>query len=199
MDKKITKDNLDKSDKLKCLRELHKENSLFLNKAMLAIPAVSAPILLRFLSQGCGLWVSILIIGGAACFTLSVLMLLYSCFLSEEAIDHLTSGNQDSSMKLNNKLKLYNKLSFWCIVSGFILAFVSIIFFQINKEKTAMANSKSNSMVGVPGVAMDGMSIPMSLYSKKELPIPQNNPNANNETVSPRPSKPAENSTNSKK
>ena len=181
-------------DNLKCLRELHKENSLFLNKAMLAIPAVSAPILLGFLSQGCGLLVSILIIIGAVSFTVSVLVLLYSCFLSEEAINQLTDGNENSSEKLNNKIKLYNKIAFWCIVSGFILAFASITLFQVNKEKTAMVSSKSNS-----GVAMDGLPIPASLYTKKRSPIPQSDLSVNSKTVSPIPSKSTQSSKNSKK
>ena len=56
-----------------------------------------------------------------------------------------------------------------------------------------MANSKSNS-----GVAMDGLSIPASLYTKKRSPIPQNGLSVN-ETISPIPSKPAQNSKNSKK
>lgn len=152
---------------------------------MIAVPSVAIPLLLGFLSQGNRPLLNSLIVTAAGCFIISVLVLLHSCFLSEDAIDNLTDGKIEESQKLNRTIKNRNKFAYWITVLGFIFTFISAILIVTqhtykNLEKIPMStNDKNISSDALKMYLQGGHSLPKDCYpttssaSQKGIPIPQ--------------------------
>lgn len=161
----------------KFLNGLYKENSLFLNKAMLAIPAAAVPVFLSFLNKMDHCIFSAIIILSSMCFTIAVLFLLHSFFISEKAIDTFDEDKEESK-RLNDKTKRRNKLAFNFIVLGFIMGFIAILgnifFVQISYKPQEKAHIASDNIIINSKTALPNQQEKLSIDSGKlGLTIPR--------------------------
>jgi hypothetical protein len=105
------------------LQELHKENSIFMNKVMIGIPSVGVPVVVKILSDANDLsktdatfyTLSTLL------FVLSVILLMYTFFVSEDAIDAVDSGDLTKGESKNNLVKRLHLASFYMTTVALLL------------------------------------------------------------------------------
>ncbi len=119
------------------LKELHKENSIFMNKAIFGIPAIGAPLVIHaiFNLPDCFVITKVWLFLTLVLFLISVGILLLSFFLSEKAIEELEKAKQSDkknehlkkSEKAQNQVKWINISAAVCIVFGFITIIIAII------------------------------------------------------------------------
>ena len=117
----------------KILLELRKENSAFLNKAMLAIPAIVGVALLPMmplLKDGHG---KNGIFVGLIFFIFSVLALLFSYFTSEEAIDARLRDNETQEVIFDGRTRKLHIASYLLIFLGFICIIFGVYSIEIKK------------------------------------------------------------------
>jgi hypothetical protein len=147
------------------LKELYKENSIFLHKVLFAVPYVSIGFMISFFDkENIKPLVFIIIFISILSFLASTIVLMLSFFSAEKAIDFLEEQN-----KLNKK---QIKCSYKLIVVGMVFGFFGLTLNGVYN----MTDSKEKKVIRVP--VNDGLSIPDSMYKKeipqkKGIPIPE--------------------------
>jgi hypothetical protein len=170
----------------KFLKNLHSENTAFLNKALFGVSAIGIPVVIRILAEAVNSCVVVKISLLFAMFSLitSTGILLWSFFISEEAIEDLEDQKNESSSNKNKLVKKLNKLAFYCVLFGFLAVCVAAIFFTFSKSQARIDVMNKGKLVN------DGITIPKSEYnkvSKKGLTIPKSE-------YAPKKGEPAKNS-----
>lgn len=202
------------------LCDLHKENTLFLNKAMLAVPALMLPLLFPLYEKTPTNSGKIFLLGAIASLGISVLLVLYSFFTSEEAIESIEKANIKNlektgkgrkyylhAVRLNDRVKNQNKWVFGFIVAGFVcsLAAVAVPFIlTYTPTKGDIMTDKQKQAHGQDGLTISCTATrPGNTEVKNGLSISATafaNVAAGQQTqTTPAPAAPANNTTEAKK
>jgi ABC-type Fe3+ transport system permease subunit len=139
------------------LWELHKENSFFLNKLLVGIPATSIPLLFTAINDAKDrlshwiLLVTLIIVG----FTL--FLLIHSFFVSEKAIEAVDQNKYKKANILNKRTKRYNFVSMIMLCVSFCLIVILFVMQGYRKEIDNMTAKDGKRTFNT-----DGLSLPPS-------------------------------------
>jgi hypothetical protein len=180
------------------LWELHKENSLFLNKLLVGIPATSIPLLFTAINDAKDrlshwiLLVTLIIVG----FTL--FLLIHSFFVSEKAIEAVDQNKYKKANILNKRTKRYNFVSMIMLCVSFCLIVILFVMQGYRKEIDNMTAKDGKRTFNT-----DGLSLPPSFVKNPTPPSKVNVTNGItiptsilNPKPTPNPSPPTESSSN---
>ena len=106
--------------------DLHKENTIMLNKALFWCPVVHIFIFITQLSKYDSKIATFFMLLSICCAILSILFFLYSFVVSERAIDSLEEESGDDSVKLNYQVKMLNNLTMCLIFSASLFGIMSL-------------------------------------------------------------------------
>ncbi len=121
------------------LKELHKENSIFMNRALFGVPAIGVPLIVHtIIGMACySILTKVCFFLALIFFLISVGILLWSFFISEKAIEELDNANNPNlkeekkkhlnlSEKALKSVKHINTFAFILVVAGFIAIIIAI-------------------------------------------------------------------------
>lgn len=158
----------------KYLLELHKENSIFFNKLLQAIPFAFIGILLCSYGDEDNKIDAFFIKGSLIFFVSSVVMLSLSFIVSDKAIDCIASSEE----QVQAKGWFHNDLSKWLNNIVLILNILGLLFLTISFVKGSPIMEKTYA---VPTMAQDGLTV--SSMIKQETSTQTVNPKSVNSTT----------------